>query len=413
MQYTYDQARSLTEAYGSPLYVVDGKRFKDTFYHLERAILSEYAPYRIAYSVKTNYMPYLCSLVRDCGGMAEVVSSMEYEIARRMGFAPSNIVFNGPRKDGALERALLEGALVVADNAFEVDRIRDIALAHPEKNLTVGVRLNFDIGNGKISRFGFDAECPHTVETVRLLKSLANVNVTAAHCHFTHARSLEKWRLRAEKMVGLAQELLGDSLKVIDLGSGMYGEMESSFAKLFGSDIPTFEDYARAIGPVMQKAFGSMPMECRPVLVTEPGTTLVANALDCITKITGIKQIRGHSFVSLDAGIHVLGELSMAKNLPLQVLHGERATDVECLSADMVGYTCLEYDVVYRGYEGPIAVGDYAVFGNVGSYSVDMKPPFILPSCAAVAFDERSEAAFLVKERESVDDVFSTYRLDF
>ena len=45
----------------------------------------------------------------------------------------------------------------------------------------------------------------------------------------------------------------------------------------------------------------------------------------------------------------------------------------------MGGYTCIETDYLYRGYQGKLAVGDFVVFHNVGSYSLVMKPPFILP----------------------------------
>ena len=45
----------------------------------------------------------------------------------------------------------------------------------------------------------------------------------------------------------------------------------------------------------------------------------------------------------------------------------------------MAGYTCIESDYLYKGYKGRLGIGDYVVFENVGSYSVVMKPPFILP----------------------------------
>lgn len=75
---------------------------------------------------------------------------------------------------------------------------------------------------------------------------------------------------------------------------------------------------------------------------------------------------------------------------------------------DLVGYTCLEYDVIYRGCRESLREGDIVAFGNVGSYSMDMKPPFISPSCAAVAYTQDGSLA-LVKRRENLEDVFATY----
>ncbi len=81
-----------------------------------------YAPYRAAYSYKTNYTPRIVSLVRSLGGMAEVVSGMEYALARRVGNAPENILFNGPCKGADGIAALLEGACVIIDNEEELPR---------------------------------------------------------------------------------------------------------------------------------------------------------------------------------------------------------------------------------------------------------------------------------------------------
>ena len=58
------------------------------------------------------------------------------------------------------------------------------------------------------------------------------------------------------------------------------------------------------------------------------------------------------------------------------------------------------YDVTYTP-------GDYLVFGNVGSYSVVLKPPFILPNFAVV--DKAGGVTRQVKRPEDFDDLFATY----
>ena len=373
-----------------------------------------YPHYRIAYSVKTNYMPYLCSLIHDCGGMAEVVSSVEYDLVRRMGFSAADIIFNGPFKRDALKKALLEGATVVVDNSVESAEILKVASDCPEALLHVGLRLNFDIGTEKASRFGFDVTSEELNDVIEGFYTVPNVAIDGIHCHFTGARDLQRWSSRVAFMLEFAQTHFDGKLRFIDLGSGMYGEMEPEFSHLFGSSLPSFEDYAAVVARAFADVYASVPDELRPVLITEPGTTIVANAIDSVAQVIGIKVIRGKTFIVLDTSYHVLGELSRVKNLPLQVLSsGHCASNDMVEDAAFVGYTCLEYDIVYRGYCGPIAIGDFVVFGNVGSYSMNMKPPFIYPGCAAVAYDDRSCEAFVVKRRETMDDFFATYRFDF
>ena len=78
---------------------------------------------------------------------------------------------------------------------------------------------------------------------------------------------------------------------------------------------------------------------------------------------------------------------------------------------DFGGYTCIESDYLYRGFNGALAIDDYVVFDNVGSYSVVLKPPFILPNFAMLDYDDEAGTLELVKARESFDDIFKTFEI--
>jgi diaminopimelate decarboxylase len=52
-------------------------------------------------------------------------------------------------------------------------------------------------------------------------------------------------------------------------------------------------------------------------------------------------------------------------------------------------------------------VGDLVVFDNVGSYSVVLKPPFILPNFPIIEWD--GENTRVVKRKETFEDLFKTY----
>ena len=95
------------------------------------------------------------------------------------------------------------------------------------------------------------------------------------------------------------------------------------------------------------------------------------------------------------------------KNLPIKIYHsGEETVNIE--KAKFVGYTCLEQDIVYRDYTGEIANGDYVLFGNVGGYSLVDKPPFIMPDYPMISIDKNKKIK-LIKQRESFEDIFSTF----
>jgi diaminopimelate decarboxylase len=78
-------------------------------------------------------------------------------------------------------------------------------------------------------------------------------------------------------------------------------------------------------------------------------------------------------------------------------------------SVDIVGYTCMEHDCLYRGYSGALALDDYIVFDNVGAYTTVMKPPFIRPSPAMIAYNSELQKFEIIKRQEELSDVFSTY----
>ena len=76
-------------------------------------------------------------------------------------------------------------------------------------------------------------------------------------------------------------------------------------------------------------------------------------------------------------------------------------------NADIVGFTCIEGDVLQKNYTGGLAVGDYIVIQNCGSYSLVMKPPFILPNFAVL--DINGDNVEVIKRAEVFDDLFHTF----
>ncbi len=91
--------------------------------------------------------------------------------------------------------------------------------------------------------------------------------------------------------------------------------------------------------------------------------------------------MRGKAIATLLASIHInMGK----KNPPMKVVAKPDAEHRAYNDLDFAGFTCIESDYLYRGYSGQLAVDDYVIFSNVGSYSIVFKPPFILPNFAIV-----------------------------
>ena len=386
--------------YGESFYILDTERFRQNYRELTEAFRRLYPRFAIAYSYKTNYIPRLCRIVNELGGYAEVVSGMEYQIARHSGVPAERVIYNGPCKDAATLRELLRGGGTAnLDSLDDLTRVIDIAREQPSATLRVGLRVNFPVGDGVRSRFGFDGEGDDFRTALDTLRHQPNLRLTGLHCHFA-CRRLDTWRPRAEGMLALLDRF-GLTPERIDLGGGLFGKMEQSLRAQFDTPIPTYAEYAEAVCGVLAARYASDG----PLLLLEPGSALVGDCMRLAARVQSVKTVRGQAIATVLASEY---NLHMgAKNPPVAVYArpGGNGTDA---AWDIAGYTCIEGDYLARGYRGRLAVGDYVVFGNVGSYSIVFKPPFILPNFAVIEADARGQTR-LLKRAETFDDLFQTY----
>lgn len=403
MNLNYEKMDELCKTYGDAYYLLDTEQFKKNYVELKDAFVSIYPNFNIAYSYKTNYTPRLCKIVDNFGGHAEVVSDMEMEIALRIGVVPEKIIWNGPYKNlNKVRELLLMGGTVNLDSEYEIEFIKGIASQYPEKKLNVGIRCNFEINDGVISRFGFDIESKEFKDAFEMVSTIKNVHLIGLQCHFA-SRNLRTWKPRVVRMLNLIDEL-GIVPEQIDLGGGLFGKMDDSLKSQFDSAIPTYEEYANEVAPIFAERFKGL--ENPPLLLVEPGSALVGDCMKFVSRVINIKDVRGKSFATLLGSIYNINPTLNRKNPPLTLLKsGNEAKDYRNL--DFGGFTCIESDYLYRNYAGELAVGDIVVFGNIGSYSVVLKPPFILPNFAVLNICDGEVE--VIKRQEYFDDIFHTF----
>ena len=395
--------QQLTEQFGDAFYLLESTQFRQNYSELKAAFSKIYPNFNIAYSYKTNYTPKLCRIVNELGGFAEVVSDMEMEIALRIGVMPEKIIWNGPFKNAKkMEQLLVMGGTVNIDSAYEIPLIRSIADKYPNHTLHIGIRCNFEVNDGVVSRFGFDVTSKDFIEALELVKNTSNIHLAGLQCHFA-TRSLHTWRPRAEGMLALIDSI-GIIPERIDLGGGLFGKMADSLKAQFNSAIPTYDEYAEAVATVISERFGHM--DNPPLLLIEPGSALVGDCMRFAAKVVNIKNVRGKAIATLQGSIYNINPTLNTKNPPIAVyaMGGEQK---EYIDLDFGGFTCIESDYLYRHYDGKLAVGDMVVFGNVGSYSVVLKPPFILPNFPVL--DICGEQVEVIKRGENFDDLFHTF----
>lgn len=386
-------------------YSFNEKQLTENYFNLSRAFNSKFKNFEIAYSYKTNYTPYLCNHLKSLGAIAEVVSEMELDLALKLGYNGERIIYNGPYKSKkSLEKALLNNVIIHIDSFEELTIIEKLILVN-DYNTNIGIRVNIDIENGNRSRFGIDHISPEFDKVISLISNNTKISLIGIHCHLPY-RDLNSFRLRAENIIEICNSIDID-FNYIDLGGGFLGPINIELEERLNIKAISFEDYASEISNVFTDKWSKNRM---PKLIIEPGSALVANVFDFYCKVVSIKTIASKNIVTLSGSkFNILPTAKKTFNLPIEVLSVNKLDSKKNNVYDLCGYTCIEDDILYESYKGVIEVNDIVKFSNVGSYSIVLKPPFILPNYPIILFGESANDYKVLKEAEDFDYIFEKF----
>lgn len=403
---TQDNIKQLVDSHPTPFYVFDEEGFIENYHKLCDAMRAYYPNYVPGYSYKTNYTPYVCQLVKSLGGYAEVVSDMELTLARKIGYEADHIIYNGPCKGVEMESHVLAGGISNIDNEDEAMHVIALAEANPDVQINIGLRVNTDIGAGFVSRFGLEVGSEEMARVVKALKAVKNIRIAGLHMHVSRARYLSAWQNRIDNMLKAADEYLDEVPDYIDLGSGMFADMEDYLKKQFTIVVPSYDEYAKAVAGTMAKHYADS--EKKPLLFTEPGTTVVSRYFSLVTSVKGVKHICGRNLATVDIDIHNAGETCEMMKVPYTLFKKGKGNETGA-PCEIVGFTCLEQDSLYKDFPESLQTGDVLELRNVGGYSIVYKPPFIQPQCPVYCVTKDNEI-IEIKKKETFEDIFQTFK---
>jgi diaminopimelate decarboxylase len=412
MKLNYAKIFQLESEHGSSFYLLDVDKLKGNYRKMEEAFTSQYPKCIIGYSYKTNYLPFLCKELSSLGAYAEVVSRLEYDLAVKIGENPERIIFNGPVKTkDDIFKALHNKSILNIDSLYEIEYVKEYCFNHPEEMIKIGLRLNFPLLDGgesllqdgyEVGRFGICVENGNLQTAINMLSDVRNVKIVGLHGHFsTKTRSVKAYRLITKKLCVLAKHFFKYTLEYIDIGGGFYGELP----KGFHFKAPSFNDYAEAIGETMNKEFAGW--EKKPLLIIEPGISMVANVFRFAAKVIEVKNVRDKTFVLVDGSVHNIKPTMHKNNLPMQVItQNEGGNRNSQKTFSIVGYTCMEKDYLAHNVVSPIpCIGDYVLFDNVGAYTIVFNPPFIKERPAVIAIKDGE--TIVARKKETIKEFFN------
>jgi len=401
----------LVAEYGSPLFVFSETTLRQTYRDIYTAFATRYPHVTFGWSYKTNYLPAICAILHQEGAIAEVVSEMEYDKARRLGVPGENIIFNGPHKSKmSLKRAIVEGAAINIDHFDELADIEDVAdeLGRP---VHVGLRINLDAGiQPQWSRFGFNLESGQAMEAVTRMAQTGKVILTGLHCHIgTYILEPKAYAAQVEKLVqfGYAvEDRFGFKMGYFDIGGGL-----PSKNKLKGTYhapdlvVPSIDDYAEQVTTALYRNLRPGDF---PHLFLESGRAIVDDAGYLISSICASKRLPdGRKAYVADAGINLLfTSFWYTQNLELD----REVTGMHEPSV-IYGAMCMNIDVLNESTMlPPLDRGTRIILSPVGAYNVTQWMQFIEYRPNVVLVDANG-GVDIIREAEDLSDIARRERL--
>lgn len=396
--------QNLISDYGSPLYVVSENTLRCSYRELAQAFTKRYARTTIAYSYKTNYLSAICAILHQEGAWAEVVSGLEYEMARRLGVAGPMVVFNGPyKKPEEMKRAFMEGAAVNLDSIDELKTAGEVAQKLGRK-VKVGIRCNMQLNYPAWDKFGFSYEQGEAFDVCKQIKKHKYLQLAGLHCHAgTYIIDLGIYRRLIENLTTLAMDIkkeLGLEMEYLDIGGGFPSSNSLHTQLMPGYTIaPPIEQYAETVCTVINKKLHNF--KNAPRLILEPGRSVVDECMHLLTKVVSVKERLGSNrAIIVDAGINLL---------PVSTYYRyEMASDRDSAEAmeevDIYGALCMQIDVLRKAVRLPVVkTADIITISKVGAYNFTQSMQFIYPRPAVLLLTDGKAA--IIRRTEKYEDI--------
>jgi len=395
----------LARRFGTPCYVYDEAEIRDRC----RAYRERFGE-GAAYASKAFLCVAMARLVHEEGLHLDVATGGELFVALHGGFPAERIVFHGNNKSvEELRAALTEGVgRIVVDSDEEVQRLEAlVAEGLPSPVVQVRVKPGVEahthehIETGTDdSKFGFSPD--RALAAARRIIEGGASRFAGLHCHIgSHVFRLDDFARAVDKMVGVIQaiEETGAAVGELNLGGGLGVRYVSDDAP------PTIDEYASVVHESVAKALAQAGVRSRPLLMTEPGRSIVGPAGLTLYTVGTIKVAGARTYVAVDGGMSD-NLRPVAYGARYETFLPARATVPPPLVVTVAGRHCEQGDVIVRDGRVPadIAVGDVLATPVTGAYGHSMASNYNKVTRPPVIFVRDGEARVVVR-RETDEDL--------
>ena len=404
----------LIKNYESPLYILDELTLRNSCKAYKHALEKYYPGDSLPiYASKANSSIFMSNLISSEGFGLDAVSEGELLTALKGGVPNEKIVFHGNNKsDKELEFAVANKIKVVVDNNYDLERMINFSESLDRRirimiRFTPGIECHTHeyIRTGSFdSKFGFGLEnLNYVFEEINKVK---NLELVGLHAHIgSQIFELEPHRDLGKILVNFAIDAkrYGHEIEELNVGGGLGIKYTND------DDPPSIEEWVKTISE-------SVSSECKknninlPILMCEPGRSIVSTAGVTVYKIGSFKEIPGlKTYISVDGGMSDNPRPITYQSNYSACLVNDPNNDRQKNNYTIAGKHCESGDVLFKDIEiGNCQTGDLLCVFGTGAYNLSMSSNYNrIPRPAALLVSNGT--AELIQRRETSEDLL---RLD-
>lgn len=389
--------------FGTPCYIYSRKQIENNFHAFDKTLGN--FPHQICYAVKANSNLAILNLLAELHSGFDIVSLGELERVIAAKGLPQKIVFSGVGKTAhEISRALdLDIFCFNVESEVELELLQKLA-KDKNKKVKVALRVNPNIDaqtHHYIStglnenKFGIDKD---SIESIcKKLKNFSHIELIGLACHIgSQLTSLEPFNHAIDFMLALIDRLAAMQINItyLNLGGGLGVQYRDE-------KIISIKQYVENI---LNK------LQARNVqLILEPGRAIIANAGILLTRVEILKKTFHKNFAITDAGMNDLIRPALYDAWQ-DIIPVHLKKNVSENIYEVVGPVCETSDFLGKNRSLAIEPGDWLAILTTGAYGFSMSSNYnSRPRAAEVLVD--GDKAYLIRERETIQDLFAKEKL--
>ena len=400
----------LIKNYGSPLYILDELTLRNSCKAYKNALDKYYPGDSLPiYASKANSSLFMSNLISSEGFGLDAVSEGELLTALRGGVPHDKIVFHGNNKsDRELEFAVNNKIKVVVDNDYDLERMISFSeVVNREIKIMIRFTPGIECHTHEYIRTGsFDSKFGFGIENLKNIfqeiNKAKNVKLIGLHAHIgSQIFELEPHRDLGEILVNFAIEAqkYDHEIKELNVGGGLGIKYVSE------DDPPSIEDWVKTVCKSILNSCEKNNLKL-PILMCEPGRSIVSSAGVTIYKIGSFKEIPGlKTYISVDGGMSDNPRPITYQSKYSACLVNDPLNLQKTQKYSVAGKHCESGDVLFKEIEiGNCKTGDLLCVFGTGAYNLSMSSNYNrIPRPAALLVSNGN--AELIQKRETPEDL--------